>query len=65
MQLKSFDEFLNTISNDDWNDMLKKAHEVITSNDASTPATQFNDMVLFQTVQLLKRYHEWLSEQFA
>lgn len=63
MKLKSFDEFLETITDEDWNNMLVKANEAVNSNENSNLPTKFNDMLLLQNVMILRRYHEWISEQ--
>lgn len=64
MKIKTFDEFLETITEEDWNNMLVKANDAVNSYKSSNLPTKFNDMVLLQGVMLLRRYHEWLSEQF-
>lgn len=64
MKLKSFDEFLSTISDDDYNKILEDSVNAINkrSDDVST-ATDSNDIVLLQNIFILRRYHAWLSEQ--
>ena len=63
--MKPFDDFLETISDDDYNEMLKSAVDAVNSRSQSNTATNFNDLVLIQCISLLRRYHDWLSAQDA
>lgn len=63
--MKSFDEFLATISDDDYNEMLQAAVDAVNNRPQTTNATNFNDMVLIQCISMLRRYHQWLSDQLA
>lgn len=61
--LKPFDEFLDTLSDNDFNKMLEEAVSSVKRRSKTSAATDLNDIVLIQTITILRRYHSWLSEQ--
>lgn len=63
--MKSFDEFLETISDDDFNKMLEDAVNAVNNRKKLTAATDFNDMCLLQNIAVLRKYHNWLMEQLG
>lgn len=61
--MKSFDDFLSTISDDDYEKMLTDAVDTIKKRNSLSPATDNNDICLLQTIAILRHYHEWLTAQ--
>lgn len=68
MHLKSFEDFLNTLTEDEIASIVDECKEPLEAvqNDSSGEA-QFGNQIaaisLFTSIGLLRRYHEWLSEQ--
>ena len=63
--LKSFDDFLSTINDEDYNKMLEDAVNAVNSRKSTTTATNINDICLLQSISLLRKYHQWLSDQLT
>lgn len=61
--MKSFDDFLATITDDDYNRMLEQSVDAVKSRGMASTPTNFNDVCLLQTVAMLRKYHQWLSDQ--
>lgn len=67
--MQSFDEFWNSISEDDFLAIAEKASNAMekVKNDTENPeyllGNQIAVMSTSLTKSLLSRYHEWLSEQ--
>ena len=66
--MKTFDEFLKTITEEDWEEIANRGNDFAESvRLESSPKTALGNQVaaisLGITTGLLQRYHEWLSEQ--
>ncbi len=64
MKLKTFDEFMNSISDDELDEISQDAIMTANENPESNFSTQLVTASFFMSTRLLRRYHEWLSEQF-
>lgn len=64
MKLKTFDEFLDSISDDEFAKISKDAEIAVSENPETNFSTKLASASFFMSTRLLRRYHEWLSEQF-
>lgn len=68
LKLPKFEEFIQSLSEEDWNEMKKINVESINTlienspNDAQLGNSIFA-ISLQTSINLLKKYHEWLNEQ--
>lgn len=68
MQLKSFEDFLNTLTEDDIASIIDECQKPLEAvQNGSSDKTRFGNQIAaisyFTSIGLLRRYHEWLSEQ--
>lgn len=64
MKLKTFDEFLDSISDDELVKISKDAEIAVNENPETNFSTKLTSASFLMSTRLLRRYHEWLSEQF-
>lgn len=67
--MKSFDDFISTLSSKDQEDIMKKSMSLLTQSGDTFSEKEIRIATLiaqasgFFSRELLKRYHDWLSEQ--
>ena len=68
LRLPKFEEFIQSLSEKDWNDLKEINTDAINKVLESSPNNaQLGNAIVLTSLQtsinLLKKYHEWLSEQ--
>ena len=61
--MKSFDDFLATISDDDYQQIKRKAEEALMDSENKIALADIKEYSVIVSLLLLRRYHQWLSQQ--
>lgn len=59
--MKSFDDFWYSMTAKDWDEIIHSGN--CFAEDGKIPINKINAVCLQQSVELLRRYHQWLSDQ--
>lgn len=60
--MKSFDDFWYSMTANDWDEIINNSRNCF-AEDGKIPINKINAVCLQQSVELLRRYHNWLQDQ--
>ena len=63
--LKSFDDFMETISEEELNQIANENAKKIAGDSNKFTPTQLSAFSFSMSISLLRKYHQWLSDQLT